>query len=253
MLHEHNQESFTLFVDLVKGYDTVNPRITMANPKKVRHPTTNDQNSTAKNIQQRHVPYENWRKKNQILEHLWGKTRRQPWTNTLYFLMQVVATTLDNKWTFPKPDFRWHGIKNDGTPKYNPSLNKGMNYKTKGTPFSFWKSYYYVDDTAFIFLNRQDLQTASSLITTHFPRFGLTIHCGDRKTNPNHPKLKQCTSPHQDKNPPKTTQPTSISTRTIFSPSAKTSSTWAQTSRQNSTTPMTSKNESTKPSEHTTH
>jgi hypothetical protein len=71
------------------------------------------------------------------------------------------------------PTFRWHGIKKDGTPKYNPSLDKGTNYKTKGTPFSFWKSYY-VDDAAFIFLNRQDLQTASSLITTHFRRFGLT-------------------------------------------------------------------------------
>ena len=96
--------------------------------------------------------------------------------------MQVVATTLDDKWTFKKPDFRWHGIKKDGTPKYNPSLNKGTNYKTKGTPFSFWKSYY-VDDAAFILLNRQDLQTASSLITTHFRRFGLTVHCGDRRTN----------------------------------------------------------------------
>jgi hypothetical protein len=98
------------------------------------------------------------------------------------FLMQVVATTLDNKWTFQKPDFRWHGIKKDGTPKYNPRLNKGMNYKTKGTPFSFWISYY-VDGAAFIFLNQQDLQTASSLITTHFRRFGLTVHCGDHRTN----------------------------------------------------------------------
>lgn len=95
--------------------------------------------------------------------------------------MQAVATTLDDKWTFKKPDFRWHGIKKDGTPKYNPSLTKGTNYKTKGTPFSFWKSYY-VDDAAFLLLNRQDLEKASSLITTHFRRFGLTVHCGDRRT-----------------------------------------------------------------------
>jgi hypothetical protein len=79
-----------------------------------------------------------------------------------------------------KPDFRWHGIKKDGTPKYNPTLNKGTNYRTKGTPFSFWKSYY-VDDAAFLFLNRHDLETASSLITTHFRRFGLTVHCSDRR------------------------------------------------------------------------
>ena len=96
--------------------------------------------------------------------------------------MQAVATTLDDKWTFKNPDFRWHGIKKVDTPKYNPSLITGTNYKTKGTPFSFWKSYY-VDDAAFLLLSRQDLEKASSLITTHFRRFGLTVHCGDRRTN----------------------------------------------------------------------
>jgi hypothetical protein len=100
------------------------PRTTMANPKKVRHLTTNDQ-STATIIQQRHVPYENWRGKNQILEHLWGKTRQQPRTNTLYFLMQVVATTLDNKWTFQKPHFRWHGIKKTAPPNTTPASTRG--------------------------------------------------------------------------------------------------------------------------------
>jgi hypothetical protein len=49
-LHKHNQESFTLFVFLVKAYDTVNRELLWLILKKVWHPTTNDhtscQNST---------------------------------------------------------------------------------------------------------------------------------------------------------------------------------------------------------------
>jgi hypothetical protein len=94
-----------------------------------------------------------------------------------------VSTTLDQKWTFEKPDFRWHGTKpgkKEGvsTPKYNPGLAKGTSHLTQGEKFSFWKSYY-VDDAAFLLLNRKDVEKASKLIIEHFSRFGLTVHCGD--------------------------------------------------------------------------
>jgi hypothetical protein len=113
----------------------------------------------------------------------------------------------------------------DGTPKYNPSLNKGMNYKTKGTPFSFWKSYY-VDDAVFIFLNRQeDLYRQHHPSSPHISEDLVLPYTAATAKPMNHPKLKQCTSPHQDKNPPKTAQPALILTRTIFYSSAKTSST----------------------------
>ena len=180
-LHEHNQESFTLFVDLVKAYDTVNRELLWQILKKFGIPP-----QMIKVLQKlyNNVTYHMkiGGKKTKFLSTCGVKQGDNLGPILFIFLMQAVATTLDDKWKFQKPDFRWHGIKKDGTPKYNPSLSKGTNYKTKGTPFSFWKSYY-VDDAAFIFLNRQDLQTASSLITTHFRKFGLTVHCGDRRTN----------------------------------------------------------------------
>jgi hypothetical protein len=180
-LHKHNQESFALFVDLVKAYDTVNRELLWQILKKLGIPP-----QMIKVLQKLY---------NNVMYHMKIGGKKTIFLSTcgvkqgnnlgpilFIFLMQAVATTLDNKWTFQKPDFRWHGIKKVGTPKHNPRLNKGTNYKTKGTPFSFWKSYY-VNDAAFIFLNRQDLQTASSLITTHFRRFGLTVHCGDHRNN----------------------------------------------------------------------
>ena len=180
-IREHNQEAFALFVDLVKAYDTVNRELLWKILQKLGIPP-----QMIKVLQKLYtnVTYHMkiGREKTNFLSTCGVKQGDNLGPILFIFLMQAVATTLDDKWAFKKPDFRWHGIKKDGTPKYNPNLNKGTNYKTKGTPFSFWKSYY-VDDAAFLFLNRHDLETASSLIATHFRRFGLTVHCGDRRNN----------------------------------------------------------------------
>ena len=97
------------------------------------------------------------------------------------YLIQAVATTMDKKWTFATPDFRRHGSKKDGQVKYNPSLGKKVSIKTAGEKFSFWKSFY-VDDAAFLFLSRKDIEEGAKLIQPHFARFGLTVHCGDKRT-----------------------------------------------------------------------
>ena len=55
---------------------------------------------------------------------------------------------------------------------------------TNGTPFSFWKSYY-VDDAAYLFLSRKDIEEALKLIKSHFTRFGLTVDCGDIRNDGN--------------------------------------------------------------------
>jgi hypothetical protein len=46
--------------------------------------------------------------------------------------------------------------------------------------FEFFLSYY-VDDAAFILMNREDAETATALIVRHFRKFGLTIHVGNRE------------------------------------------------------------------------
>jgi hypothetical protein len=73
-------------------------------------------------------------------------------------------------------------MKADGSHKWNPNLGKGTSTSTEGTPFSFWKLYY-VDDAASLFLNQENIERASKLIMTHFKRFGLTVHSGNKRNN----------------------------------------------------------------------
>jgi hypothetical protein len=94
--------------------------------------------------------------------------------------MHAVSNSLDEKWDFMTPDFRWHpDTLAEGKPR---GMLRGTRHSTKGTKFSFFKSYY-VDDTAFILLSRGELVAASKLIVSHFRRFGLTIHTGSRRKN----------------------------------------------------------------------
>jgi hypothetical protein len=95
------------------------------------------------------------------------------------FVMHAVSNTLDKKWDFETPDFRWQPDTLDGKPRGQLC---GTRHTTEGTRFSFFKSYY-VDDTAFILLSREELVAASKLIVSHFRRFGLTIHTGVKSKN----------------------------------------------------------------------
>ena len=80
------------------------------------------------------------------------------------------------------PDFRKHPLKKDGTIAYNPSLKRKVSKSSIGTSVPFNKSYY-VDDAAYAFLSRKDIEDASKLIKSHFTCFGLTVHCGDRRND----------------------------------------------------------------------
>ena len=88
---------------------------------------------------------------------------------------------MDKKWIFATPIFRRHGSKKDGQVNYNPSLGKKGSIKTAGEKCSVWKSFY-VDDAAFVYLSRKDIEEGAKLIQSHFARFGLTVHCGDKRT-----------------------------------------------------------------------
>jgi hypothetical protein len=91
-----------------------------------------------------------------------------------FFMIQAVSTTLDKKWDFETPDFRWHGMKADGRHKWNPNLGKGTSTTIKGPPFSFWKSYY-VDNAAQLFLKRENIEWASSASYYSSPPFASLI------------------------------------------------------------------------------
>ena len=97
-------------------------------------------------------------------------------------LIQAVASTLDKKWTFDTPNFRKHALKKNDSIKYNPSLKKKVSKSTLGMAFSFWKSYF-VDDAAYVFLSRKVIEDTSKLIKSYFTRFGLNVHCGDKRND----------------------------------------------------------------------
>ena len=76
-------------------------------------------------------------------------------------------------------DFRSYKRRKDGMFQHNPSLSKATNVKNEGTKLKFDRSFY-VDDAAFIFLSREDIERGGKLIQSHFRRFGLTIHAGNK-------------------------------------------------------------------------
>ena len=90
--------------------------------------------------------------------------------------INAVTTTLEKKWKFTKPDFRWFpNTKND---KIRGKLNN-ITWRNKGTSFNFFQSFY-VDDAAFILLSRTEAIEATKTIVKHFKRFGLTVHTGSK-------------------------------------------------------------------------
>mmetsp|Transcript_22634 Transcript_22634/g.32410 ORF Transcript_22634/g.32410 Transcript_22634/m.32410 type:complete len:166 (-) Transcript_22634:136-633(-) len=52
-----------------------------------------------------------------------------------------------------------------------------QNTSSKGTPLLFY-SYFYVDDSFFLFSTRQELQQAIEELNKHFAHFGLIMHLG---------------------------------------------------------------------------
>jgi hypothetical protein len=117
---------------------------------------------------------------------MWSETRRHPWPNIIYLFNTSGVSHTRQKVGIHQTGLQVAWRKKDKTGKttikHNPNLGRGTNHQTQGEKFSFWKSDY-VDDAAFLFTNRQDIEKASTLILYHFNRFGLTVHSGDRTNN----------------------------------------------------------------------
>ena len=60
--------------------------------------------------------------------------------------------------------------------------------------FNFDKSFY-VDDAAFIFLSRDDIERGGKLIQSHFKKFGLAVHVGNKTKKNDKSKTEAMFSP----------------------------------------------------------
>jgi hypothetical protein len=176
-LREHGQESWVLFVDLVKAYDTVNREMlwkiltTLGVPESLIEVLKKLYKDVTINLRV-------GEKLEQSLSTS-GVKQGDNLTPILFiFVIHAVSNSLDKKWDFTTPDFRWYPDTQAGR-KPRGQL-RGTKHVNKGTKFSFFKSCY-VDDTAFILLSRGELVAASKLIVSHFRRFRLTIHTGSKR------------------------------------------------------------------------
>ena len=118
------------------------------------------------------------------------------------YLIQAVATTLDKemrKANIKQTDFRSYKKRKDGMFQHNPSLSKATNVKNEGTKFKFDRSFY-VNDAAFIFLSREDIKKGGKLIQTHFRKFGLTVHAGNKTKEGDKSKTEAMFIPGAGKN-----------------------------------------------------
>jgi hypothetical protein len=180
-LREHQQEAHVLFIDLVKAYDSVNRELLWKILKLFGIP-----DNLIIILKKLHTNVTYIMKVGEEEVEIKGTVGVKQDDNLgpilFVLLIQAVSSTLDKKWNFSTPDFRRHALKKNGEVKYNPSLRRKVSTISQGIPFSFWKSYY-VDDTAYLFLSRKDIEDASKLIKSHFTRFGLTVHCGDRRND----------------------------------------------------------------------
>jgi hypothetical protein len=177
-LREHGQESWVLFVDLVKAYDTVN-REMLWKILKILGVPDNLIEVLKKLYTDVTINLRVGEKLEQFLSTSGVKQGDNLAPVLFIFVIHAVSNSLDKKWEFETPDLRWYPDTQAGKPR---GQLRGTNPLNKGTKFSFFKSYY-VDDTAFILLNRRELVAASKLIVSHFRRFGLTIHTGVKSKN----------------------------------------------------------------------
>ena len=176
LLHEHQYEVHLIFVDLVKAYDTINRELLWKIMARYGVP-----NSLISVIQKlyRDVKIDlRIGKEKTTFGSTCGVKQGDNLAPILFIMfMNCVAESLDELWDFEQPNLQYVPDDEDGRPQ--GQLTK-MPVKTKkGERFNFFKSYY-VDDAAFILLNREDAIRATKLIVSHFKRFGLTVHTGSR-------------------------------------------------------------------------
>ena len=83
----------------------------------------------------------------------------------LYF--QACMEVLDQEWSVEKPSFRWA----------QDDVINGRRYNSRGIDFLFNRSLY-ADDGAFLFASRKDMQDSLHVIFRVLRAFGLTMHVG---------------------------------------------------------------------------
>jgi len=204
-LHEHNQQVYVLFVDLIKAFDSVNRELLWKILAVYGVPE-----KTIEVLKKLHTNVTYQFKVGKKLTKIEGNVGVKQGDNLglILFIIMVnaVAKSLKKKWTFSKPTFQWHSMKADGSHKWNPKLDGGTSHKTICKTFEYIDSYY-VDDAAYLLLNREDLERASILIKKTISGDLDSLYTAEITEQMKNQKLRLCIYQDQDKNQQQRIQP----------------------------------------------
>jgi len=141
---EHQQDTYLLFIDLIKAFDTANHDLLFAILEKYGAPRAliDIIRCLHDNFQLKLV----FDKKNQaIIDYTVGVRQGDNMAGLLFlFLMQAMDESFKKQCALPEPEFRTHR-----DPKHGRLLKQPAPAKTKGVPFHFGKSMF-ADDAAYI-------------------------------------------------------------------------------------------------------
>ena len=167
---EHNLETWVLFVDLVKAFDTVPREALFAVLRRFGLP------DHFVNVVIR--LHENARIKVKVgdveseLESSIGVRQGSCEGPVLFlFIMQAAMETME--WPVPKPEFRTRA---DGV-----TMGERSGRKRGASTFEHWCSLF-ADDCALFFNSRSDLEIGASYLYNHLRKFGLQVHVGSGST-----------------------------------------------------------------------
>jgi hypothetical protein len=172
-LREHQQDTYVLFLDLVKAFDSVNREMMMLILEKMGIPS-NLIGVINKMYTDVTIQLDVEKIKAAFLSTSGVKQGDNLAPVLFIYVMQAVLNSLDESWSIPSPTFKW-------MPPTKKNVDRGhltsSNSRNRGSPFSI-KNVLYADDAAAIFLSETDLQDACETIFAHFQKFGLTAHVG---------------------------------------------------------------------------
>jgi hypothetical protein len=175
---QHGLESYAVFVDLVKAFDTVNHQLLYLILAKYGLPPPIIE-AVKKLYRDCKVKIKVGSKATEI-EYTTGVHQGDNMSPVLFlYVMHAFLETLHLQ---SQPiNFTFFPENKNGNLKSQKGRLLSQNSKAKGTPFSF-NSCFYIDDSFFLFQSKQQLHQAVIELDKHFARFGLIMHLGNPST-----------------------------------------------------------------------
>ena len=171
---QHGLESYAIFIDLVKAFDTIHHDLLCQILSKYGLPPL-----IVNNVRKL---YNNCKVKIKVgskfteIEYTTGVHQGDNMSSVLFlFVIQAFLDTLQLK-TQPSQFAYFPENKNNNSKSQKGRL-LSQNTTAKGSPF-FFNSSFYVDDSFFLFNSRSELHQAIIELDKHFSRFGLIMHLG---------------------------------------------------------------------------